>query len=136
MNISLRMPVSDAYPTSERYSERNIDDDLNDEEPGQELDSSWRNVASEKLWRNGCCTLDMARKATDKYQKDASQNDSPDKRVYVVDLQKAILLPELPGNKNSIFLSRLIVVNETLAKVHPKDPGSVGSKNLILCAMA
>jgi len=36
MNISLRMPVSDACPTCERYSERNNDDDVNDEEPGQE----------------------------------------------------------------------------------------------------
>ena len=43
MDISLRMPVSDACLTYERYSERNNDDDVNYEEPGQELDSSWRN---------------------------------------------------------------------------------------------
>ncbi|KAK2703889.1 hypothetical protein QYM36_017815 [Artemia franciscana] len=66
MNISMRMPVSGACPTFERYSERKNDDDVNDEEP------------------------DMARKATDKYQEDASENDSPDKRVYAVDLQKEL----------------------------------------------
>ena len=58
-----------------------------------------------------------------------SGNDSPDNRVYAVDLQKVILLPEFPGNKDSIFLSRLIVFNDTFAKVHPKFPGSVGSEN-------
>ena len=90
MNISLRMPVSDACPICERYSEGNNDDDVNDEEPGQELNSSWRDE-----W---LLHIDMVRKANHKHQKDASENGSPDKRVYEVDLQKVILLPELPGN--------------------------------------
>jgi len=51
------------------------------------------------------------------------------KRVYAVDLQKMILFLELPGNKDPIILSRLIVFNETFAKINPKDPGSVGSGN-------
>ncbi|KAK2701639.1 hypothetical protein QYM36_019719 [Artemia franciscana] len=80
------MPVSDACPTYERYSERNNDDDVNYEEPGQELNSSWRDE-----W---LLQLDMARKATHKYQEHTSENDSPDKNVYAVDLQKVILLPE------------------------------------------
>ena len=42
MNISLRMPVADVCPTCESYSERNNDDDVNDEEPGLELNSPWR----------------------------------------------------------------------------------------------
>ena len=80
------MSVSDTCPTYERYSERNNDDDVNYEEPGQELNSSWRNE-----W---LLQLDMARKATHKYQEYSSENDSPDKKVYAVDLQKVILLPE------------------------------------------
>ena len=87
------MPVADVCPTCESYSERNNDDDVNDEEPGLELNSPWRDE-----WLRH---IDMARKATHKYQVDASENKSPDKRVYLVDLQKMILLPELPGN--SIF---------------------------------
>jgi len=69
------MPVSDAWPTYERYSERNNDDAVNDEEPGQELDSSWRD---EFLLH-----IAMARKAAHKYQEDASENDSPDKSVCI-----------------------------------------------------
>ena len=72
MNISLRTPVADACPTYERYSERNNDDDVNYEEPGQELNSSCR-----EKW---LLQLDMARKATHKYQGYTSENDSPDKK--------------------------------------------------------
>ncbi|KAK2704831.1 hypothetical protein QYM36_017020 [Artemia franciscana] len=85
------MPVSDACPTYERYSERNNDDDVNDEEPGQELESSWRDE-----W---LLHIDMARKATHKYQEDASENDSPDKRVYAVDLQKELDFKEESQHK-------------------------------------
>ncbi|KAK2713856.1 hypothetical protein QYM36_009669 [Artemia franciscana] len=73
--------------------------------------------------------MDMARKATHKYQEGAIANDSPEKKMYRVDLQKVTLIPELPGNKDSVFLSRLIVFIETFAKVYPKDPGSLGSGN-------
>ncbi|KAK2702674.1 hypothetical protein QYM36_018722 [Artemia franciscana] len=102
MIISLKIPVSDACPTCERYSEKNNDDDVNDEEPGQELNSSWRDECF--------LHIDMARKATHKYQEDASG-----------------LLPVLPGNKDSISLSRLIVFNKTFAKLNAKYPGSVGN---------
>ena len=78
--------MSDTCSTYERYSERNNDDDVNYEEPGQELNSSWGNE-----W---LLQLDMARKATHKYQEYTSENDSPDKKVYAVDLQNVILLPE------------------------------------------
>ncbi|KAK2717748.1 hypothetical protein QYM36_006516, partial [Artemia franciscana] len=86
MNISLRIPVADACPTCERLSERNNNDDVNDEEPGQEKDTSWRGKWLLHIYMFG--------KATQKYQEDASENDSPDKRVYAVDLQKVILLSE------------------------------------------
>ncbi|KAK2705550.1 hypothetical protein QYM36_015815 [Artemia franciscana] len=91
------MLVSDACLTYERYSEKNNDDDVGAtgtfslfhlqynrtsvfsiklkkkfEEPGQELDSSWRDE-----W---LLHIDMARKATHKYQEDASENDSPDQK--------------------------------------------------------
>ncbi|KAK2722611.1 hypothetical protein QYM36_002967 [Artemia franciscana] len=62
------MLVSDAYPIYERYSERNNDDDKNYEEPGQELDRSWRDE-----W---LLHVDMAKKATHKHQEDASEKDS------------------------------------------------------------
>ncbi|KAK2701735.1 hypothetical protein QYM36_019624 [Artemia franciscana] len=81
------MPVSDACPTYERYSERNNDDDVNYEEPGQELNSSCRDE-----W---LLQLDMARKATHKYQEYTSENDSPDKKVSAVDLQKVTDVPDL-----------------------------------------
>ena len=86
MNISLRMPVSDACHTNERYSERNNDDDVSYEEPGQELNSSCRDE-----W---LLQLDMARKATNKYHEYVSENATPAKKVFAVDFQKVILLPE------------------------------------------
>ena len=55
-----------------------------------------------------------ANKATVKYPQDTMIND-PKIKVMVVDLQKVLLLPELPGNKESIFTSRLLVFNETFA---------------------
>jgi len=46
--------------------------------------------------------------------------------LFAVDLQKVILLPDMPGNKEAIFLSRLVVFNETFARVNQFDTASVG----------
>ncbi|KAK2704376.1 hypothetical protein QYM36_016689 [Artemia franciscana] len=111
MGISLRIPVADACPLCEKFSERNNDDDVNDEEPGQELDISWRDEWLLHIY--------MVRKATQKYQEDASENDSPDKRVYAVDLQKVILLSDFSVTLHSFnaqkivyYLVRYMIVRE------------------------
>ncbi|KAK2712439.1 hypothetical protein QYM36_011208 [Artemia franciscana] len=99
---ALRMPVSDACPTYERYSERNNDDDVNDEDPGQELDSLWKDE-----W---LLHIDMARKATHKYQEDASENDSPNKRVNWTSNKRActkkVKLPHLNAIVEAEFRKR------------------------------
>ena len=56
--------------------------------------------------------FEQAGKATHAYQRDAAECGETGICVFAVDLQKVILLPDLPGNKEAIFLSRLVVFNE------------------------
>ncbi|KAK2728094.1 hypothetical protein QYM36_008540 [Artemia franciscana] len=100
MNIYLRMPVSDNCPTYERYSERNNDDDVNYEEPGQELNSSWRDE-----W---LLQLDMARKATQKFQEYTSENDNPLRFGIFKEKKETIvkkLCPMMPCTRCQFWLS-------------------------------
>ena len=46
-----------------------------------------------------------------------------------MDLQKVILLPDITGNKEAIFLSRLVVFNDTFARVNQFDTASVGKSH-------
>lgn len=54
------------------------------------------------------------------YKQD-KENRDPDTIVYTVDMQKVILLPRMPDVKDSFFLSRLILFNESFVSLKPKD---------------
>ncbi|XP_053626057.1 uncharacterized protein LOC128683960 [Plodia interpunctella] len=61
------------------------------------------------------CHKIKADKAIRKYQEDCSQENTIRVRYYSMDLQKVMLLPDMPKVKDSFFLSRLIVFNLTFA---------------------
>lgn len=58
-----------------------------------------------------------ANKAIQQYQDDASKENTTSVRYYSMDLQKVMLLPDMPKVKDSFFLSRLIAFNLTFAPV-------------------
>lgn len=62
-----------------------------------------------------------ANKAIQKYQEDASQENTANVRYYSMDLQKVMLLPDMPKVKDSFFLSRLIAFNLTFAPLMKKS---------------
>ncbi|KAK2715209.1 hypothetical protein QYM36_010007, partial [Artemia franciscana] len=69
MNISLKMPASDPCLTCERYLEKYNHIDADDEElPEYKPDISWKDE-----W---LLLIDMTKKATHKYQEDASKNET------------------------------------------------------------
>ncbi|KAK2704052.1 hypothetical protein QYM36_017628 [Artemia franciscana] len=88
------------------------------------MDSDDHEASKKKDWEKH---IEHARKATHVYQSDAASCSSDSgKSLFAVDLQKVILLPDMPGNKEAIFLSRLVVFNDTFARVNQFDPASVG----------
>ncbi|KAK2723308.1 hypothetical protein QYM36_001833 [Artemia franciscana] len=86
-----------------------------------QTDSDNHKAPKKKDWEK---RIERARKATPVYQSDASSCSSDsEKSIFAVDLQKVILFSDMPG---VIFLSRLVVFNETFAGVNQFDPASVG----------
>lgn len=63
------------------------------------------------------CHKLKANKAIQKYQEDASKENTTSIRYYSMDLQKVMLLPDMPKVKDSFFLSRLISFNLTFAPI-------------------
>ncbi|CAH2004429.1 unnamed protein product, partial [Acanthoscelides obtectus] len=51
------------------------------------------------------------------YENDSNQEVMQDEKVYAVDMQKVLLLPKM-STKESFFVSRLVVFNETFASLH------------------
>lgn len=49
------------------------------------------------------------------YNADKNRNQALNERIFSMDLQKVILLPIMPHIKESFFISRLVVYNETFA---------------------
>ena len=43
-------------------------------------------------------------------------------KIYAVDMQKVLLLPRMPDIKESFFLSKMVVFNETFASLKPEEP--------------
>ncbi|KAL4107980.1 hypothetical protein QTP88_018248 [Uroleucon formosanum] len=56
--------------------------------------------------------------ATSKYKEDSKLNIEST-CIYSMDLQKVILIPNMPDTKSSFFTSRLVVFNETFAQLKP-----------------
>uniref|UniRef100_A0A6P7GZS5 Uncharacterized protein LOC114349017 n=1 Tax=Diabrotica virgifera virgifera TaxID=50390 RepID=A0A6P7GZS5_DIAVI len=50
------------------------------------------------------------------YQADQEKKLDSDERIFSVDMQKVLLLPKM-STKNSFFISRLVVFNETFASL-------------------
>lgn len=61
-----------------------------------------------------------ASKAIQKYQEDASLENTSSVRYYSMHLQKVMLLPDMPKVKESFFLSRMITFNLTFAPIRKK----------------
>ena len=103
--------------------------EVDDEElPDQELDSSRKDK-----W---LLQVDMARRATHKYQENASESESSDKRKHAVDLQKVILLPQLPGNKDFHFLKWFGSFQQDIYRDTSKRYRICLVKKFVLCAVA
>lgn len=61
-----------------------------------------------------------ASKAIQKYREDASVENTSSVRYYSMDLQKVMLLPDMPKVKDSFFLSRMITFNLKFAPIRKK----------------
>ena len=59
----------------------------------------------------------MARKARESYRSDEDKKWPDETAVFAADLQKVLLLPRLHDLKSCIFTSRLVVFNETFARM-------------------
>ena len=57
--------------------------------------------------------IDNANSAGDEYKKD--KEGDPDKAYYSVDMQKVVILPQLPGVKTAICTKRRVCFRETFA---------------------
>ncbi|CAH1966618.1 unnamed protein product, partial [Acanthoscelides obtectus] len=68
-----------------------------------------------------CCQFENHKKsyteARQHYENDSNQEVMQDEKVYAVDMQKVLLLPKM-STKESFFVSRLVVFNETFASLH------------------
>lgn len=58
--------------------------------------------------------------AREAYSKDKDQDWGSEYNVYTVNMQKVLIIPKMPI-KNSFFVSRVVVFNETFAPLHQGD---------------
>lgn len=65
---------------------------------------------------------EKAAKANAKYLEDSLSDFKETLRVYSMDLQKVILIPNMPSTKDSYFVSRLVAFNETFAALQKNGP--------------
>lgn len=70
---------------------------------------------NEENSKNKAEHLNKAEHARKQYNLDALIKDDGDTKVYSADMQKVVLLPRMPKVKESFFVPRLIVFNETFA---------------------
>ncbi|CAH1977423.1 unnamed protein product, partial [Acanthoscelides obtectus] len=68
-----------------------------------------------------CCQFENHKKsymeARQHYENDSNQEVMQDEKIYAVDMQKVLLLPKM-STKESFFVSRLVVFNETFVSLH------------------
>lgn len=117
MHISLCMPKSNVCVECETYKNKSQAKDV--EELTFVNDEEW-NTHKNK-----------AKKATDKYHEDAMIPDNQNIRIYSMDLQQVILIPNMPSVKDTHFLSRLTAFNLTFASLKK----SLRSKIIAPCGM-
>jgi hypothetical protein len=84
-----------------------------------ELEEEMKQYNSSSIPENVTAKYDAhkakANKAICKYQLDAGKENTNTVRYYSMDLQKVMLLPDMPKVKDSFFLSRLVAFNLTFA---------------------
>ena len=64
--------------------------------------------------------------AREHYKEDARKDIDPNEIIMLVDLQKVMLLPRLPGLKKAIFCKRLVAFNESFVPVGHKHGKGIG----------
>ena len=67
-----------------------------------------------KCWAEHIVRAGISRKL---YRSDAEKRLETGEPIYAADLQKAIMLPQMPGMKTAVFTRRIIAFNETFAPV-------------------
>lgn len=109
LHISLCMPKSDVCVDCETYK------------MCQKENSEYADIqppfTTEEQW---LLHKTMATKATEKYHQDSLLADDENVRIYSMDLQKVILIPNMPAVKDSHFISRLTAFNLTFCSLKPK----------------
>lgn len=60
-----------------------------------------------------------ATEATEAYNKDKEAEEGRNLKIYSMDLEKVLLIPIMPKVKETFFVSRLVVFNETFASLKP-----------------
>lgn len=108
MHISLCMPKSDVCVDCESHKMSQTEN--NDIQPIFIDDEDW-NLHKIK-----------ASKATAKYHQDSLLPHNQNIRIYSMDLQKVILIPNMPAVKDSYFISRLTAFNLTFCSLKQKAP--------------
>jgi len=104
LNISLKHPTIDKCEDCSIY-EHNIENSTNE----NEIEDNKTLLKNHKA---------KALAATFKYKED-SKLSIQSTCIYSMDLQKVILIPNMPDTKSSFFTSRLVVFNETFAQLKP-----------------
>lgn len=110
-HVSFFMPKSDKCVDCETF-EKMIEDARNSENNDDLVKSS----EELKLHK------EKSAKALTKYEEDSVRDVEQTLRVFTMDLQKVILIPNMPSIKDSYFVSRLVVFNETFAPLQKKGP--------------
>ncbi|CAH1711854.1 unnamed protein product [Aphis gossypii] len=104
LNISLRNPTIDKCEDCSTYL--NIIENSTDENEIRVNNTLLENHKAKAL------------AASSKYKED-SKLSIESTSIYSMDLQKVILIPNMPDTKSSFFTSRLVVFNETFAQLKP-----------------
>ncbi|KAG5880926.1 hypothetical protein JTB14_035147 [Gonioctena quinquepunctata] len=107
MHISLCMPKSNVCVECETHKNKS-----------QAKDVDELTVLNFEEWKSH---KNKGEKATDKYHEDAMIPNNQNVRIYSMDLQKVILIPNMPSVKDSNFLSRLTAFNLTFASIKKKS---------------
>ena len=63
--------------------------------------------------------ITRARESREAYQRDRDTFPAEDEFFFSADMQKVIMLPRLPGNKQCVFTRRIIAFHETFAPLVP-----------------
>lgn len=108
MNISLKFPKGDRCGDCAMYEEETKKYSEDEVPIPDDIQVNYMNHKTK------------ADKAIKKYQEDASKENTNSVRYYSIDLQKVMLLPDMPKVKDSYFLSRLVAFNLTLSPLQKK----------------